>query len=471
MSLEHRLTIRAVDPTAEITVYNSSFNRVGRGVGGYNGVHRDGLYEIRVRAVSTQEVKLISLARDETVDIGPVAFASPVPLVRTATGDDTHQAAVLRACLAPVALGAGSGLLVAVRDRPAREPQATSPTSPATGLSIADLKGTTVFDLAPGDPSGDSPVAAVLLHVNPGVYRLRLHVPDEAVRERALVAAPGWVTGCFMVRRPIRKQLVADLAQGSLLISRLEKPFTPDDALARLSEAARDALTNDRRVTEAVTKALLEAKFQEPMLGLLVGHLLLRDRPDDPILQEVVKNLVSLLGWDHPDVQALTLATSHAAAPQVVTAMPMLRASWDAIVTGTVRQRSLIPPGSLAADVATRVLPTAPWLVWEAPNGPATRQTAIKMAALRSYVRGAAELAPVETPQSLPSSELPESPQSLPSSEPLETPQPLPPSDAFESPRSLRSSVPLDADDREKLAQSLGVPSSILDEMLSKLDG
>ena len=51
MSLEHKLTVRTADSTAEIGIYDASLSRVGRGVGFYEGVHRDGLYLIRVRAV------------------------------------------------------------------------------------------------------------------------------------------------------------------------------------------------------------------------------------------------------------------------------------------------------------------------------------------------------------------------------------------------------------------------------------
>src|SRR5216684_1693989 len=231
--LERQLTVRAGDPTAEITVYDASFNRVGRGVGQYSGRHADGLYEIRVRTAGTQEEKLISLDRDQTVEVAPVSFASPVPLVQTATTDEAHQAAVVRACNQPVPLGAGSGLLIVVRDRSGRE-AAPQQGSPAAGLSVIGPGGMSLYDVgryAPVDSSGRSPVATVMLHVNPGVYRLRLDYPDGPDRERTLVASPNWATQCFMVRRRRREQYVADLDQRSLSLSTLSKPFAPDDRL------------------------------------------------------------------------------------------------------------------------------------------------------------------------------------------------------------------------------------------------
>ena len=446
MSLEHKLTVRTADPLAEVTVYDASFNRVGRDVGHYDGVHRNGLYEIRVRTAGTQEEKLISLAKDETLNIGPVAFSSPIPLTDTITSDEAHRAAVIHASQNPVPLGIGSGLIITVRDRLGSEPPVARG-SPATGLSLVGPDGKTVFDLglkAPVDPSGRSPVAAIFLHVNAGVYRLRLDPPDGTPRERTLVASSAWTTSCFMVRRPFRGQPVADLAQGSLSLNRLGQSFAPDDARARLSEAARDALANNRQVTAAAAQALMNEKFDDPMLGLLVAHLLLRDTPKDPILDTVISNLTRLLGHTHPDVQALAVATSQPSMPATVTEMPMLRASWDAIVTRTVSQPSLIPPDSLAARVSSRILPGVPWLVWEAPDASTAYRADFKMAALRSYV-GQVTKSRSDTPST-------EAPQASFQ-------------DSFSVPR-----VPLDTEDREELTRNLGVPSSVLDAMLSRLN-
>ena len=65
-----------------------------------------------------------------------------------------------------------------------------------------------------------------------------------------------------------------------------------------------------------------------------------------------------------------------------------------------------------------------------------TRQADFKMTALRSYVRRAAKPAPLDALEAL----------------------------------SPVSSVALDTEDREELTRSLGVPSSVLDDMLSKLN-
>lgn len=456
MSAEHRLSVRAEDSTAEITVYDGGFNRVGRGVGGYDGVHADGLYEIRVRTAGTQEQRLLSLAHDETVDIDPVAFKSPVPLAISASADEAHQAAVARASRAPIGLGTGSALLIVVRDRQMANKSPEG--SPASGLSLLDIEGRPVFDVgrkATVDSSGRSPIAAVCLQVDPGAYRLRLDLGNGKARERSLFASTGWTTQCFMVRRSSADGCAADLAQGSLSLGRLGRPFVSSDVALRLGEAALDALANSRNVTQAATQALLNAKFEDPILGLLVGHLLLRDAPGDVMLEAVIANMRRLLGPEHPDVQALAVGAAAADVPTVVTWLPMLRASWDLIVLRTLTEPSLVPPESLAARLATCVLPSSPWLVWDGGHDCSVRLGASKMAALRGYLGGANASKPISARRAS------IHPEGLPAAadvaRALGPPSPAVPSGALE------------AGDREALARSLGLTGPVLDEMLVRI--
>lgn len=434
MSLEHKLTVTAADPLAEISVYDGTFKRIGRGVGRLEGRFPDGLYEVRARLGGSVQEKLISLDRDQSIRFDSVEFASPIPMAGTADADGAHQAAVARALASPMPLGKGSGVLVVVRDRPYKTsipPPAGS--SPAAGLALIAPDGSTLLDIgavAPVDRGGRAPVAAVYAHVAPGTYRLRIGQPDGGGRERALIASPGWRTQCFMIRRRIGEFPIADLDRGSVSIAKLGSSFGPRDERVRLAEAARDALVSHRQIADAAAKSLMRLKFEDPMLGLLVAHLLLRDDPGAPVLATVRSNLVRLLGAQHADVRAIALGSPDAL-PGAIADMPMLRASWDRIVEFSLKSPALVPAGSPASQAAARVLPTAPWLVWTPAN--ARSRADSKMAALDGYLRN------------------------------LETSRPPMRSGFAAAPRSL------DEGRRAELAQSLGVPGPVLDDMLAKL--
>ncbi|HEX8224270.1 MAG TPA: hypothetical protein VF605_10690 [Allosphingosinicella sp.] len=433
MSAEHELIVDAADPLAEISVYDGAFKRIGRGVGRLEGRFPDGLYEVRARLGGTVQEKLISLDRDQSIRFESVAFASAIPLAGTSTADSAHQAAVARALANPKPLGSGSGLLVVVRDRPYKN--STPPpqgSSPAAGLALIAPDGSTILDVggeAQVDRSGDAPVAAVYAEVDPGTYRLRIDRPDGGGRERALIASPGWRTQCFMMRRWIREHALADLDRGSVSIAASGSPFGPRDERVRLAEAARDALVSHRRIADAAARSLMKLKFEDPMLGLLVAHLLLRDNPGARVLATVRRNLVRLLGPAHPDVQAVNLGSSEELAAPVAD-MPMLRASWDRIVEHSLTRPLLVPAASPAGEAATRVLPCGPWLVWR-PADVGGRADS-KMAVLDSYMRNLAKSRPQAT-------------------------------------RGLIAPATLDEGARAELAQSLAVPGQVLDAMIARL--
>lgn len=435
MSREHKLIVEAADPLAEVSVYDGAFKRIGRGVGRFEGRFPDGLYEIRARLGGAIQEKLISLDRDQSIRFDSVDFASPIPMAGTGTADGAHQAAVGRALASPKPLGQGCGVLVVVRDRPYKTstpPPAGS--SPAGGLTLIAPDGSTILDIgaeAMVDRSGNAPVAAVYALVPPGTYRLRIAQPDGGARERALIASPGWRTQCFMIRRWIREFAIADLDRGSISIVPLGSAFGPRDQRVRLAEAARDALVSHRKIADAAAKSLMRLKFEDPMLGLLVAHLLLRDTPEAPVLATVRSNLVRLLGADHADVRAIVLGSPDAS-PGAIHDMPMLRASWDRIVEHSLTRPDLVPTGSPASKAAAQVLPTAPWLVWSPENG--RSRTDSKMAVLDGYLR-----------------DLEKSRQ--PAREGL----------------AAAAHGPLDDGRRAELAQSLGLPGQVLDDMLAKL--
>ncbi len=440
---QHLLTVKASDCAAEITVYDGSFKRVGRGVGTYSEALADGLYEVRIRTAGVLQSQLVSLFEATTLTIPPAEFESTVPLTGTSTMDDAHQRAVDHAIRNPVPLdGSGSALLISVRDLS----RTRGSDSPARGLTLHSAAGDIVFDFdaqSQPDESGRTPIVAICLTVAPGSYMLRATDPDGGARERSLITTQGWMTQCFLARPQGKSEAkaLADISQGSVSLTRLGSPYAPGDSLARLREVALDALTNYRQITPVLATAFAEAKFDDPVLGLLVGHLLLRDHSKSRLLPKVVTSLFKLLGADHPDFQALVIATSRKDFRGIrIERMPMLRASWDAIVEGSVAVDSLVPPDSPVAEVSTRVLASLPWLVWEASDDLPSRRIASKLAALRGYFFDMARSAGLDRVRATTTSDMP-----------------------YEAPRTL------DGPDKRDLAKSLGVPGSVLSGLISKL--
>jgi hypothetical protein len=79
------------------------------------------------------------------------------------------------------------------------------------------------------------------------------------------------------------------------------------------------------------------------MLGIYAAHLLLLEASVDvELFREVVGNLRTVLGRQHPDVEALALRAPGEPAPLPFENPPMLSRSWSLMVEATVAQPSLV---------------------------------------------------------------------------------------------------------------------------------
>jgi hypothetical protein len=116
---------------------------------------------------------------------------------------------------------------------------------------------------------------------------------------------------------------------------------------------------------------LLLQKFESPLAGIIGGHLLLLGAehraagPGLEVLNDVVVNLRTLVGTEHPDVEALSLAcpdmTLRRTTP--VTTPPMFERSWRMLVDGCRDDPQLVPL-SLWQQVHTRLGGQSPYLTW-----------------------------------------------------------------------------------------------------------
>ena len=98
-------------------------------------------------------------------------------------------------------------------------------------------------------------------------------------------------------------------------------------------------------VDRAMLDALLMHKWDDPMLGLVGAHLLLRsDDPDIRLVHTVHDNLSGLLGFDQPDVQGVAAHANLVLDLDLPVGelweIPMLRASAGALYHWSVVGRS-----------------------------------------------------------------------------------------------------------------------------------
>jgi hypothetical protein len=369
-SSQFALQITAEDSATEIFVISGDFYLVDRGVGQLvTKPLSPGIYKVKAKVNQQTWEQHVTLTQSgQKVSIPLFQFSSAAPLANTAwTHEYQVSAAESESRNIHCQLGQGSCICVFVREWVGKNPSGPpATTSPLTGLSLCDANEQEKVSLETtgrADNGVPDPWGACNIALSPGVYLLRLTLPTGARHERTIVAAAGWQTQVFLLMSDFDGVHCPDLARGAVLMAR-GIGFNNADGSLRQIELARMALANERKVLKGEVLELLRGKFDNPMLGILGGHLLLLDQsPDIALLQVVVNNLRGLLIQPHPDVEALALAAG-VETQYVFTVPPMLRRSWDLILNATVEQPGLVPSGCLADRSARNQWAAEVWLAW-----------------------------------------------------------------------------------------------------------
>jgi hypothetical protein len=373
MSPSSNTLVVSSGPLAEISVLDGSMNTVARSVGELREDLAPGLYKIRVRNGPSPEVeeRFVSLNQNRTMSIDAPPIFSPIPLEGTTRSREYHMSRAADSSRNPqFSFGQGSGLFVFAREWSASGTGAHN--NPAAGLEITDEPGKLLAEIgktATIELSND-PSAAWCATVSPGAYRLRFALADGSIIERALFASPGCQTQIFILLSSASGPAAKahpNLAGGAVIMSS-KFQFDPQNRGTQLGEIARYALTQKRRVlNDQLRCEIVDEKFDDPMLGLLGAHLILRDEPDNVALFETLTgNLLRLLGPDHPDLRVLCLRrrTPLLGTRRSLESPPMLRASWDLAVEASLESPNSFPEAGSVADIADKIVPTASWLVW-----------------------------------------------------------------------------------------------------------
>jgi hypothetical protein len=369
-----RLIVEGGSPSAEVFVIDGRYNLCAKGMERVEAELPAGLYKVKVRAGTFIKELPVELAPENsplTVRIAPeeLQFASAAPLPDTSTTHEYHRWAAEYYSKPPqVHLGSGSEVFVFCRDIAPGHMD-----DPAAGLTLHKLDGTPLLDFSKAGQlyAGDefrAPSNACCAAVDPGAYLLRVDAGKTGQLEQTIVTSEGWQTQIFLVRREYGDGIPlyrANLNLGAILMNRIGRGFEPDRPDLRWAEMACQRLALGRTAApDSMLHQMLDQKLENPMLGIYGGHnLLYADEPDRTLVENVYRNLRSLIG-PHPDVLSLGVWLGETGMQFLFP--PMLRSSWKVLVQHSVAEPDIIPADSLGAQMATRVWGGGAWLVWDA---------------------------------------------------------------------------------------------------------
>ena len=371
------LDIHPGDPTAEIFVIDGRFSLVDSNPAQLSTPLPAGLFKVKTRVGNAVNQRVILLDHDRPPLVPLAAVQQPslvIPMDNNASSHETHRDGRADAVANANALVTQPGqgvMLVMARQFSDKLAPITGQTPPWQGVSVVDTQGTTLLDLAHQGrrrEDGD-PFAHGVLAVPAGCYYLRLRLADGQVIEQSLFVCSGWRSEAYILRGLIPGSAgIQPQPRVSVTMRRMGQGVG-DVADDRLVDTAAVGLAGERRILNAELEDLLMRKFSNPMAGIIGGHLLLVERERNPardisLLDTVVRNLVDLVGKNHPDVAALALQCADARLRRVgaLIGPPMLHRSWGMLVQGAAKRPSLIPSAMWSRVHALTAL--APYLVW-----------------------------------------------------------------------------------------------------------
>lgn len=389
-----QLTINAGNPAVEIKVFDHAFRLRASGSGRIETRLPTGFYTVRYSGADARDEKEITLRPGQPITLTEppdLPFSSAAPMDLTSTSPAAHQeSAHYLSTNNTHEIGTGSSLFFFVRDV---EPGPDD--KPARGLSLHNLDGTTVADLAQiASLGGTGPAfsAGRNVSLDPGSYLLRLALDSNRSVDMAVHLVRGWQSQVFLLRRggglTIHDQSLPDLPAATQLMTEAGLGFEPMRRVQRsphdlepwedlrLAELARYALAEGRSdIAQEDLGAMFNGKWLDPLLGIFGLHLtLMASSPDLGFAESVLSRLRSIIPGRHPDVEvlALEIASKRNTIPELppFEAPPMLRRSWESLVRLSACQPQLIPPQSLLDRISTRLWGRGTWLVWETPQAP-----------------------------------------------------------------------------------------------------
>ncbi|MDJ0753352.1 MAG: hypothetical protein QNJ45_07530 [Ardenticatenaceae bacterium] len=400
-----RLILEPDSDYTQVAVLDNQLKLVpgGQGIGLHEVDLPPGLYQVVFSAGSETDTQIVKLISDEpTKRVTPtqkleIASAAPVTQARTSReshGDLAHTDSLSSPQMLPDMTIGGAHLLLFVRELR----QEKGGENPARGLTLhqvnADGQVRLVFNFeTDGIWRASAGTVSIHLNLEPGSYWLQVETADGRELRQMLYLSEGWQTQVFLVAMQDLRLRRVDFSSMAVLIVRPGVGFDPaSDELGQATRAL-EAISRGVAISERELQRLLNAEFENPMLGLYGFHLYLHSRE---IRQEwcinLFENLTGMLG-PHPDVLAagwgaLLKVEDAGNDPQAsgrlkdalyqagpISQPPMLTAGWRYLTTASYGAPWLVPYNSLLDRVSDAIIGLDPWLFWEAGERKSLRAT------------------------------------------------------------------------------------------------
>ncbi|MDQ4086752.1 MAG: caspase family protein, partial [Pseudomonadota bacterium] len=333
-----------------------------------------GLYEIQVKSARQIRHQVILLdrpfeLRPEHLPCSAVPLASAAPLPGSALTREFHIAAA-SPDPTTVHVEAGRGAEVQLMARHYSDAGGAGPVEPPwSGVVLRDAQGSPIVDLALEGRRDlrQDPFAVAAARLDPGAYEL--HFPGESghLLAQSVIVPPGeWRVEIYLMRAMVAG---ASGRRPRLSLLMRRAGATQKSALDHLVERLAVALADERPALGDDLLAALQGKFDNPLLGILGGHLILMAeqwgqdvRPGR--LDDVVRNLRTLVGADHPDVEVLSLYCMDPSLRRAepIAQPPIYERSWRLLVEAAHEEPRLVPAPLWRKIMAMTATP--PFLHW-----------------------------------------------------------------------------------------------------------
>ena len=363
------IRIQTDNPAIEIHLLDHTFQRVAEGWGYLSAEVAPGLYlcKTKVGPITEQKSIVVEPGDDPLVVEAKLPLATALPIFDLPYSHEYQSGpAGMLSNQVHVDLGGNSQIYLFIREYDnKRYPWS----SPGAGLRLKDFDGNLLCDLAIQGVRDDyASFAAANLSVPAGTYVLSSEFPGAGTVEMPIVASAGFQTQVFVLLNEFTLQgertlRLPDFPNASIQMTPIGRGFVPTlgdwtSESARLAEMARYALATGRSAVNARDlRSILADKFENPMLGILGAHLLLKEKePDLNLIEQAATNLRSIVPG-HPDVEAIWHWMDRSAF--VFDLPPMLASSWRIAI-----EHRAVPEPSPAAALSRTMLGDGPWIMW-----------------------------------------------------------------------------------------------------------